>query len=223
MIGEALIHGNGIWPESARRRRFPFLPLLLSRFPRWMPNCRAFSSAMTHASPCVPPRSHLQRLHFTSVLRLVCLVGALLSALPASHLHSQAASQPAPKSAAQPASQRSTVDGVYTAAQARSGGDVYVMLCQSCHTAESHTGAPFRNKWVGRTLGELFQYITSEMPKTEPGSLSTEDYTLVLAYILRMNGMPAGRSVLRSDATALDAIRIELPDRKPGSIEARPR
>jgi mono/diheme cytochrome c family protein len=106
---------------------------------------------------------------------------------------------------------RTTADGVYTAAQAKSGGDLYTMLCQSCHAAISHTGEPFRNKWVGRTLGDLFTYIREEMPKTEPGSLSDEEYTLVLAYILRMNGMPAGRRALDPNDTAMARIRIDLP------------
>jgi mono/diheme cytochrome c family protein len=112
---------------------------------------------------------------------------------------------------AQAAAPRSTTDGVYTAAQAKSGGDLYTMLCQSCHAAISHTGEPFRNKWVGRTLGDLFAYIREEMPKTEPGSLSEEEYTLVLAYILRMNGMPAGRRALDPNDGTMARIRINLP------------
>jgi mono/diheme cytochrome c family protein len=118
--------------------------------------------------------------------------------------------------------QRSTVDGVFTSAQATRGANVYNMLCQSCHSAESHTGTPFRNNWVGKPLAELFAYISSEMPKTEPGSLTPEDYTLVLAYILKMNGMPAGRRALTADAAQLDSIRIDLPKRAAAS-ETRPR
>ncbi len=110
-----------------------------------------------------------------------------------------------------PASARTTVDGVYTTAQAKRGADVYAGLCQSCHTAASHTGPPFRNKWVGRPLSDLFGYITQEMPKTEPGSLTMDDYTVVLAYMLRMNGMPAGRQKLTSDTKLLKAILINLP------------
>lgn len=104
-----------------------------------------------------------------------------------------------------------TADGVYTAAQAKSGGDLYVMLCQSCHAAITHTGTPFRAKWVGRTLGDLYTYIREEMPKTEPGSLSEEEYTLVLAYILRMNGMPAGRRSLNPADGSMARIRIDMP------------
>lgn len=112
---------------------------------------------------------------------------------------------------AQPAAKLTTADGVFTAAQAKSGGDLYTMLCQSCHAAITHTGTPFRSKWVGRTLGELYTYIREEMPKTEPGSLSEEEYTLVLAYILRMNGMPAGRRALTASDASMSRIRIDLP------------
>ena len=116
---------------------------------------------------------------------------------------------------AQPALARrspvATTDGVYTSMQAREGGDVYAGLCQSCHSAESHTGAPFRTNWVGKPLSALYAYISSEMPKTEPGSLTEKEYTLVLAYILRMNGMPAGRKALTADTAVLDAITIVLP------------
>ena len=78
---------------------------------------------------------------------------------------------------AQPAP-RSTIDGVYTPAQAKAGADVYARLCQSCHTAASHTGAPVprTSGWDDRSR-DLFGYITDEMPKTEPGSLTDEEYT----------------------------------------------
>jgi mono/diheme cytochrome c family protein len=125
----------------------------------------------------------------------VLLLGSLSGA-------SRAPAQAAPKT---------TADGVYTAAQAKSGGDLYTMLCQSCHAAITHTGTPFRAKWVGRTLADLYTYIREEMPKTEPGSLSEEEYTLVLAYILRMNGMPAGRRALDPADGSMTRIRIDMP------------
>ena len=114
-----------------------------------------------------------------------------------------------------------TADGVYTSAQAKSGGDLYVMLCQSCHAAITHTGTPFRAKWVGRTLGDLYTYIREEMPKTEPGSLTEDEYTLVLAYILRMNGMPAGRRALNPTDGSMARIRIDMPVTEGADVEAR--
>jgi mono/diheme cytochrome c family protein len=106
---------------------------------------------------------------------------------------------------------RSTKDRVYSVSQASDGKDVYLGRCQSCHTAISHTGAPFRANWDKRPLSELLDYIVQKMPKDSPGTLTAEEYTQVLAYILRMNGMPAGPNDLPSDAAALKTIRIDAP------------
>jgi mono/diheme cytochrome c family protein len=104
---------------------------------------------------------------------------------------------------------RTTMDGVYTAAQAASGRDVFASTCQSCHTPTQHSGPPFRAKWFGRTLGELYGYIRREMPQNEPGSMSDDEYVRALAYLLRMNGMPAGSQPLVADSAALHRIRLD--------------
>ncbi len=104
---------------------------------------------------------------------------------------------------------RTTMDGVYTASQATKGADVFAAYCRSCHTPTVHTGAPFRAKWFGRPLDELFGYLRREMPKNEPGSMSDDEYALALAYLLRMNGMPAGAESLAADSAALHRIRLD--------------
>ncbi len=104
---------------------------------------------------------------------------------------------------------RTTMDGVYTTAQATKGADVFATFCRSCHTPTVHTGAPFRAKWFGRPLDELFGYLRREMPKNEPGSMSDDEYALALAYLLRMNGMPAGAESLAADSVALHRIRLD--------------
>lgn len=107
-------------------------------------------------------------------------------------------------------SARSTRGGVYTAAQVALGQDVYAMNCASCHTAVSHTGPAFVAKWDGRPLWDLFRYVSESMPKSEPGSLSPREYGRVVAYLLKMNGMPAGPDELAADSAALTRIRLEL-------------
>ena len=82
-------------------------------------------------------------------------------------------------------------------------------VCQSCHTPTVHAGPPFRKVWFGRTLGELFGYLRREMPKSDPGSMSDEDYSLALAYLLKINGMPAGSEPLAADSTVLHSIRLD--------------
>ena len=109
---------------------------------------------------------------------------------------------------AQP-SPRSTQDGVYTLAQANEGKDLFAGLCQSCHTPTVHAGPPFRNKWFGHSLGELFGYMRREMPKADPGSLSDEEYALLVAYLMRINGMPTGSTPLAADSAAQHRIRID--------------
>ena len=102
---------------------------------------------------------------------------------------------------------RSTADGVYTTAQANQGRELWASACQNCHTP--HTGPPFRNKWMGRDLGALFTYTRNEMPKSDPGSLSDDEITLAIAYLLRVNGMPAGNTALPADSAALQRIRFD--------------
>jgi mono/diheme cytochrome c family protein len=105
--------------------------------------------------------------------------------------------------------ERTTLTGVYSEQQAARGQDVYAGMCKSCHAAATHTGVAFEKSWRGHSLSELFSFISTRMPKNEPGSLAPEDYVDVLAYLLKLNQMPAGVAELPTDTTALGAIRIE--------------
>jgi hypothetical protein len=82
--------------------------------------------------------------------------------------------------------------------------------------AESHTGRTFLNTWSGRLLSELFGFLRERMPKNDPGSLSADEYTQVLAYLLRMNRMPAGQEELPADSVAMTSIRFDT-----ASMQAR--
>jgi mono/diheme cytochrome c family protein len=104
---------------------------------------------------------------------------------------------------------RSTLSGVFSQAQATRGRDTYVGMCKACHTPESHTAPAFVNSWSGRSLWDLFVYISSEMPKNDPGSLAPNDYAQVLAYLLEMNKMPAGKDELPTDSLILKNIQFD--------------
>ncbi len=117
---------------------------------------------------------------------------------------------PARAQAAPTDSVRSTRLGVYTAGQVALGQDIFAMNCASCHSAATHTGPAFVAKWDGRSLWDLFQYVSESMPKSEPGSLSPREYGRVVAYLLKVNGMPAGLNELPVDSAALARIRLEL-------------
>ena len=145
------------------------------------------------------------------LFRRSCLwigITAAFAALPLRVVQGQSA---APK--------RSTQNGVYTAEQAARGQDIYATLCTGCHTAATHTGVAFQH-WDGHALSDLFAYVSTNMPKNEPGSLAPEQYADLLAYMLKLNQMPSGRIELPTDTTVLATIRI---DTKPAAAAKRGR
>lgn len=138
---------------------------------------------------------------------VVALAGAaLLTEAPSARAAAVPPMSPAPRMAD---TSRTTMDGVYTLLQATRGRDVFANSCQSCHTTTQHSGPPFRAKWFGRSLGDLYAYIRKEMPKNEPGSMSDDDYVRALAFLLRMNGMPTGSIPLTADSAVLHRIRLD--------------
>jgi mono/diheme cytochrome c family protein len=110
---------------------------------------------------------------------------------------------------------RTTLTGVFTDSQAVRGRTVYLAACQSCHTPSEYTGARFKTLWEGHSLLEVFAYLAEQMPKNEPGSLPPEDVVDVIAYLLRINAMPAGKLELPTDSTQLKSIRVVA--RPPGT------
>jgi hypothetical protein len=70
-------------------------------------------------------------------------------------------------------------------------------------------GPAFQNKWFGRPLFDLFDYVSQAMPKAAPGSLTEDEYVWVTAYILRLNGMPAGRTELNPEPAWLKAVKVD--------------
>ena len=107
----------------------------------------------------------------------------------------------------------STQIGVYTNEQADRGKQVYAASCRSCHSPTSHTGQVFVDWWQNKRLSDLYNYIASEMPKNDPGTLAPEDVADVVAYLLKMNAMPTGKSELYPDTDSLKKFWI---DARPG-------
>ncbi len=113
----------------------------------------------------------------------------------------------------------SVLDGVFTSAQARRGGELYNQSCVSCHgpdfkgdeMAPSIAGNDFLVFWTEVPVGMLFDRIRTTMPADAPGQLSDEEYTDVLAYLLDASSYPSGESELPADKAALDHIMIVAP------------
>ena len=98
--------------------------------------------------------------------------------------------------------------GVYKEAQAISGDSLFQRNCIACHTPQFHADEQFRMNWLGRTVYDLFKLLKTTMPEDNIGGMSDEDYTRVIAYILKLNGFPAGSDSLSADSLAQKRIRI---------------
>jgi len=114
----------------------------------------------------------------------------------------------------------STRDGVYSEAQATRGQAAYKTACASCHGATLQgsgpatpplAGSDFTGNWTGQTLADLLDRMQTTMPADHPGSLSRAQNTDILAYMLKANQFPAGKTDLPSDAAALKQIQFEAP------------
>lgn len=106
-------------------------------------------------------------------------------------------------------SDKTTLAGVYTAAQARSGATVFQTVCSDCHAVVRFQDSTFLSGWRGRSVRDLFESIRTQMPQDNPGGLRRQEYADVLAYIFELNGLTPGDSALPSDDAGLRRIRIE--------------
>ena len=110
--------------------------------------------------------------------------------------------------------QQSVWAGVYTDAQADQGASVYKTHCVSCHgdtlgggeQVPALRGVTFGATWEGVPLSDLFERMRKTMPPAKTGVVNRQEYASVLAYMLKMNGMPAGSTALASDPAALAGL-----------------
>ncbi len=100
---------------------------------------------------------------------------------------------------------------LYTEEQATEGATVWTNTCAGCHESKDVTSADFRTKWVGRSLFELYEQIRTTMPDDAPGTLTPDQYLHSVAYILKLNGLPAGDTKLVSDSATMSTLKFELP------------
>jgi len=115
------------------------------------------------------------------------------------------------------AESRSVWDGVYTEDQAKRGEPIYRKECAPCHgdmltggeSAPPLTGGAFLANWNGLTMGDLFDRIRKTMPQTNPGRLTRQQDADILAFMLRANKFPAGKTELYRQSEMLKEIRFE--------------
>jgi mono/diheme cytochrome c family protein len=113
-------------------------------------------------------------------------------------------------------------NAVYSEAQAARGRGLYVEHCAACHgmmlegqNSVPLSGATFQVRWADEkhTVDDLFYIVRTLMPYEQPATLSKQEYVDIVAYILMMNGYPAGDRALPADPAVLKEIiiRPQLP------------
>ena len=114
---------------------------------------------------------------------------------------------------------KTSLDGIYTDAQAVRGEGLYKTNCGHCHRDNltgggSEAGAPplvgpiFTVQWREQPVSEVFLKIGLTMPKNKPDSLTPVVVADILAFMFKVNEMPAGTEELPADLEALKQILV---------------
>ena len=114
---------------------------------------------------------------------------------------------------------KSVLDGVFTAAQANRGVDVYVKHCLPCHGPSLQgglafvpalDGISFTANWRNRPLSDLLDFVIEYMPLNNPGVLDAQAAADAMAYVLMFNGYFAGDTEMTAE-TARQIRFVSLP------------
>lgn len=108
----------------------------------------------------------------------------------------------------------------FTASQSTAGEKQYATSCAMCHgerleggAGPALTGPNFKtlSSKVKATVGDIFGYMTTNMPMNAPASLSHDQYVDVMAFILSKNGYRPGTSKLTYAVAERSTAKIVRP------------
>ncbi|HEY0962031.1 MAG TPA: cytochrome c [Pseudomonadales bacterium] len=105
----------------------------------------------------------------------------------------------------------------FTQEQADAGRAAYRESCQICHgstLANGQFGTPlrgnfFREKWKGKSIGELQQFMFEKMPPDKIMTLTPGQSANLTAFILSRNDLVAGSEPLSGDYR--EQMQLMLP------------
>ena len=110
--------------------------------------------------------------------------------------------------------QKSVAVGVYTEEQAKRGQDTFETICSECHKAEWFAEAEFKQHWAYGELFWVYDFIRTNMPYENGGTLAPQTYRDVMAYILKLRGYKAGTYELPTNDDGW--MQIVFPPDPPG-------
>lgn len=108
----------------------------------------------------------------------------------------------------------------FTAAQATEGRNQYAAHCASCHGADlqgrgapSLIGARFAIAWLNgqKTAADLDRRVRGTMPMDAPHSLTNDQYSAVIAYLLQRNGYGSGAAPYTPSTMAGAILKPQTP------------
>ena len=70
------------------------------------------------------------------------------------------------------------------------------------------TGGEFTANWNDLSLGDLYERIRISMPQNAPGSLSRQQNSDILSYILSKMNTPVGQTELSTNTDELKGIKF---------------
>jgi len=118
-------------------------------------------------------------------------------------------------------------DGVYTDAQADRATGIFSQSCERCHTLTSEgtrplSGDKFWEGYTQKTVGDLLNFVKTNMPNGQGGSLPGPTYNDLVALILKSNGFPSGKTELTPETIAsVQIIPKDGPGELPGNTLVR--
>lgn len=130
-----------------------------------------------------------------------------------------AAAAAAVAAAAPAAPARTIASGIFSAAQAQRGQDIYRRACSACHldtlrgdsVSPPLVGPAFMNRYAGSTVHDMVSTIRGSMPQNAPDSLGDQAYVDLISYLLSTSGSPAGTRDLPIDVNELGRIVVPAP------------
>jgi len=120
------------------------------------------------------------------------------------------------------AQKRTTLDGVYSDAQAARGAELFAAKCARCHEGADVDGPPltqdpFLDRWREDTLAPLFTFLRTKMPQDAPGSLTEANYLDLLAAILAKNTFPSGKDLTPDSLASILLVGHDGPKPMPNN------
>lgn len=106
---------------------------------------------------------------------------------------------------------------IYSATQAAAGSKDYATNCSSCHGANLEggvgpalSGATLNTlaKNTHLSVGDMYTFISQQMPLNAPASLKPDQYVAIVSYILKYNGFPAGSKALTVKTATASKVQM---------------